>query len=72
MMHVERVKYVIWAADLTRATRFYQTAFGAEVTKANSVMAEVEVAGAQGRAADQPEPDGVDAGGGGAAAAVSP
>jgi lactoylglutathione lyase len=45
-MHVERVKYVIWAADLTRATRFYQTVFGAEVTKSNSVMAEVEVAGA--------------------------
>ncbi len=45
-MHVERVKYVIWAADLTRATDFYQKTFGAEVTKANSVMAEVEVAGA--------------------------
>ena len=45
-MHVERVKYVIWAADLARATRFYQTVFGAEVTKTNSVMAEVEVAGA--------------------------
>ena len=45
-MHVERVKYVIWAADLTRATLFYQTVFGAEVTKTNSVMAEVEVAGA--------------------------
>ncbi len=45
-MHVERVKYVIRAADLTRAAAFYQTVFGAEVTKANSVMAEVEVAGA--------------------------
>ena len=45
-MHVERVKYVIWAADLARATNFYQTVFGAEVTKTNSVMAEVEVAGA--------------------------
>lgn len=45
-MDVERVKYVIWAADLARATRFYQTVFGAEVTKTNSVMAEVEVAGA--------------------------
>lgn len=45
-MHVERVKYVIWAADLTRAALFYQTVFGAEVTKTNSVMAEVEVAGA--------------------------
>ena len=45
-MHVERVKYVIWAADLMRATFFYQAVFGAEVTKTNSVMAEVEVAGA--------------------------
>lgn len=45
-MHVERVKYVIWAADLARATRFYHTVFGAEVTKTNSIMAEVEVAGA--------------------------
>ena len=45
-MHVERVKYVIWAADLARATNFYQTVFGVEVTKTNSVMAEVEVAGA--------------------------
>ena len=45
-MQVERVKYVIWAADLPRATRFYQTVFGAEVTKTNSVMAEVEVADA--------------------------
>ena len=45
-MQVERVKYVIWAADLSRATRFYQTVFGAEVTKTNSVKAEVEVADA--------------------------
>lgn len=45
-MHVERVKYVIWAADLARATNFYQTVFGAEVTKTNSVMSELEVAGA--------------------------
>ena len=30
-MHVERVKYVIWAADLARATNFYQTVFGASV-----------------------------------------
>jgi lactoylglutathione lyase len=45
-MHVERVKYVIWAADLTRATAFYQQTFGAKVTKTNSVLAEVEVAGA--------------------------
>ena len=45
-MHVERVKYVIWAADLERATRFYQDAFGAVVTRSSSVMVELEVAGA--------------------------
>ena len=45
-MHVERVKYVIWAADLARATEFYQTVFGAEVTRSNSHISELEVAGA--------------------------
>ena len=45
-MLVERVKYVIWAADLARATQFYPDVFGATVTKTNSVMAEVEIAGA--------------------------
>ncbi len=45
-MLVERVKYVIWAADLARASQFYQDVCGAKVTKTNSVMAEVEVAGA--------------------------
>jgi lactoylglutathione lyase len=45
-MQVERVKYVIWAADLTRATRFYQEAFGAKVTRSSSVMTELEIAGA--------------------------
>jgi lactoylglutathione lyase len=45
-MLVERVKYVIWAADLARATEFYRSVFGAEVTKANSVMSELVVAGA--------------------------
>jgi predicted enzyme related to lactoylglutathione lyase len=45
-MTVERVKYVIWAADLTRATDFYQKTFGAHVVRASSVMSELEVAGA--------------------------
>jgi lactoylglutathione lyase len=45
-MLVERVKYVIWAADLARATEFYRSVFGAEVMKANSVMSELVVAGA--------------------------
>ena len=45
-MRVERVKYVIWAADLARATRFYQEVFGAEVIRANSHISELEIAGA--------------------------
>ncbi len=45
-MQVERVKYVIWAADLARATRFYQQVFGAELTRSSSVMSELELAGA--------------------------
>lgn len=45
-MLVERVKYVIWAADLERATHFYQNTFGAEVTRSSGVMAELELVGA--------------------------
>lgn len=45
-MHVERVKYVIWAADLDRASRFYQETFGAELKRSSEVMAELELAGA--------------------------
>lgn len=45
-MQVERVKYVIWAADLARATRFYLDAFGAVLTRSSTVMSELEIAGA--------------------------
>jgi len=45
-MKVERVKYIIWSADLGRATAFYQTAFGAKVERSSEVMVEVVVAGA--------------------------
>ena len=45
-MHVERVKYVIWAADLARATDFYQKAFGAELVRSNNHISELEIAGA--------------------------
>ena len=45
-MLVERVKYVIWAADLARATEFYQKTFGAEVVRSNSHISELEIAGA--------------------------
>lgn len=44
-MLVERVKYVIWAADLARATAFYQTVFGAEVGRTNVHISELELAG---------------------------
>ena len=44
-MHVERVKYVIWAADMDRAVRFYRDLCGGRVLKQNSVIAEVEILG---------------------------
>ena len=45
-MNVERVKYVIWAADWKRAVRFYCEVFGAEVIKTSEVISEVSVGGA--------------------------
>jgi lactoylglutathione lyase len=44
-MSVERLKYVIWAADLDRAVRFWHDTFGGRVLKHNPVIAEVEIAG---------------------------
>ena len=44
-MNVERVKYVIWAADWKRAVRFYRELFGGEVVKESEVMSEVSVCG---------------------------
>ena len=44
-MHVEKLKYIIWAADLPRAVTFYRAAFGAEVTRENEVLAELVIAG---------------------------
>ena len=44
-MHVERVKYIIWAADMDRAVRFYRDLLGGVVLKQNSVIAEVEILG---------------------------
>ena len=45
-MLVERVKYVIWAADMDRAVRFWRDTFAGRLLKHNSVIAEVEIAGA--------------------------
>ena len=44
-MIVERVKYVIWAADMDRAVTFYRTLCGGRLLKQNSVIAEVEILG---------------------------
>ena len=44
-MDVERVKYVIWAADMDRAIRFYRDCFGGRLLKQNPVIAEVEILG---------------------------
>jgi predicted enzyme related to lactoylglutathione lyase len=45
-MLVERVKYVIWAADLARAASFYQKTFGAQTTRSNAHISELDLAGA--------------------------
>ncbi len=45
-MIVERAKYIIWAADLTRASGFYIKTFGATVIRSNSHISELEIAGA--------------------------
>ena len=45
-MKVERVKYVIWAADMDRAVRFWSDTFGGRIIKRNPVIAEVEIEGA--------------------------
>ena len=44
-MIVERVKYVIWAADMDRAVRFYRGLFQGRLLKQNAVIAEVEILG---------------------------
>ncbi len=44
-MHVEKLKYIIWAADLERAMRFYREVFGATVVRQSEVMADLEIAG---------------------------
>ena len=45
-MQVERVKYVIWAADMPRAIRFWTDTFGGRLLRQNPVIAEVEIQGA--------------------------
>lgn len=45
-MIVERTKYIIWAAEMGRAVRFYREVLGAVVKKQSDVISELEVAGA--------------------------
>lgn len=44
-MHVEKLKYIIWAQDMSRAVRFYRDVFNAEVVRQSDVMAELLIAG---------------------------
>ena len=44
-MNVERVKYVIWAADTDRCVRFYLETFKGTVIRQNPHITEVEICG---------------------------
>ena len=44
-MNVERLKYVIWAADMRRAVDFYAKVFGGVVLKQNEIISEVSICG---------------------------
>ena len=44
-MNVERLKYVIWAADMRRAVDFYAKVFGGSVLKQNEIISEISIAG---------------------------
>jgi lactoylglutathione lyase len=44
-VRVEKLKYIIWAKDLSGAVTFYRQVFGGEVTHQSEVMAELVIAG---------------------------
>lgn len=44
-MHVEKLKYTIWAADAARAATFYQTCFGGTIARQTPHITEIEIAG---------------------------
>jgi len=44
-MHVEKLKYLIWAQDMERAVRFYREVFDAVVVRQSKFMAELTVGG---------------------------
>ena len=45
-MKIERVKYIIWAADMSRAIAFYRDVLGGVTTRESDVISEVELCGA--------------------------
>jgi predicted enzyme related to lactoylglutathione lyase len=45
-MHVEKVKYVLWAADWQRCLKFYRELFGGVVSFESEVWSEIVIAGA--------------------------
>ena len=44
-MHVEKLKYTIWAADVARAIEFYTDLFEAKIARQNPHITELEIAG---------------------------
>src|SRR6478609_1742863 len=44
-MHVEKLKYIIWAQDMGRAIAFYRNVFDGEVVRESEIMGEVVIAG---------------------------
>jgi lactoylglutathione lyase len=44
-MHVEKLKYIIWAQDMARAVGFYRGVFDAEIVRESGIMAELTIAG---------------------------
>jgi lactoylglutathione lyase len=45
-VNVERAKYIVWAAELSRAVNFYRTAFNASILRQSEILSELEIAGA--------------------------
>lgn len=43
LMKVERLKYILWAADMNRAVQFYTTVFGGTILKQNEVISELSI-----------------------------
>ncbi|HSJ02950.1 MAG: VOC family protein [Verrucomicrobium sp.] len=44
MLKVERVKYILWAADMNRAAKFYTEVLGGMVLKKNQHICEIQIA----------------------------